>query len=362
MINYQNYTREIKQSINRVIKSKNFILDKEVQRLEKDLSSYFGIKYAIGINAGTDGLIYGLKALEIKVGDEVICPVFTFVGTAEAIVWTGARPVFADINPQTFNISIDSLKKLVTRRTKAIIPVHLYGQSAEMGEILKLAHCHKLKVIEDTAQAFGAEYKGKKVGTIGNLGCLSFFPSKILGAFGDGGMVLTNNSKLAKTIKMMRVNGAKRLYYDHQIIGGSSRLDEIQAAILQIKFKYLKQNIEHRQKIANQYNKILKGIDDLILPFVSRNNYHVYNYYTIKTPFRDRLKDFLTINEIKTSIFYPKPLHLLHAFKFLNYKSGDFPEAEKSSKEILSLPINEFLSLEKARFISNLIKSFFKKK
>jgi len=219
-------------------------------------------------------------------------------------------------------------------------------------------------VIEDAAQAFGAEYHNKKAGTIGHLGCLSFFPSKILGAFGDGGMVLTNNSKLAKIIKMMRIDGAseiKKIYYDHRIIGGSSRLDEIQATILRVQFKYIKQNLEHRQKITKEYNKTLKGIGDLILPFVVQGNKHVYNFYVIKTNFRDKLKIFLTAYNIQTSILYPKPLHLFSAFGFLGYKKGDFSEAEKAAKKVLALPNNPFLPLKKVREIANLIKIFFDK-
>jgi len=364
MINYQKYINEVKKRVNGVIEGGSFILGREVQKLEKKIARYLGVKHAIGVNSGTDALIYSLKSLGINSGDEIICPVFTFAATAEAIIWAGGQPVFADINPKTLNIDADSIKKLITRKTKAIIPVHLYGQSVDMEKILKIAEAHKLKVIEDAAQAFGAEYHNKKAGTIGHLGCLSFFPSKILGAFGDGGMVLTNNSKLAKIIKMMRIDGAseiKKIYYDHRIIGGSSRLDEIQATILRVQFKYIKQNLEHRQKITKEYNKTLKGIGDLILPFVVQGNKHVYNFYVIKTNFRDKLKIFLTAYNIQTSILYPKPLHLFSAFGFLGYKKGDFSEAEKAAKKVLALPNNPFLPLKKVREIANLIKIFFDK-
>jgi len=364
MINYQRYINEIKGRIDKVIESKSLILGPEVCKLEQEISQYIGVKYAIGVNSGTDALIYSLKSLGIGSGDEVICPVFTFISTAEAIIWSGAYPIFVDVEPKTLNINPDAVQKLITKKTKAIIPVHLYGQSVNMKKILKIARTYKLKIIEDVAQAFGAEHKNKKIGSVGDLGCLSFFPSKILGAFGDGGMILTNNFRLNRIIKMMRIDGAseiKKIYYDHKIIGGSSRLDEIQATTLRVQFKYIKQNLEHRKKIAREYNKILNGIGDLILPIVIQGNKHVYNFYVIRTNFRDKLKNFLTIHKIKTSIIYPKPLHLFSAFKFLNYKKEDFPEAEKAAKKVLSLPINQFLPLEKVREIANLIKEFFNK-
>ena len=364
MINYQKYINEIKEQFNKVIESKSLILGPEVEELEKEIAQYFGVKYAIGVNSGTDALIYSLKSLGINSGDEIICPVFTFISTAEAIIWSGARPIFADINHQTLNINPDVIKRLITKKTKAIIPVHLYGQSADMRRILRIAQTYKLKVVEDAAQAFGAKHYNKKVGSIGNLGCLSFFPSKILGGFGDGGMILTNNSKLTKRVKMMRIDGAseiKNIYYDHRIIGGSSRLDEIQATALRVQFKYIKQNLKHRQRIAKEYNETLKGIGDLILPFVIQGNKHVYNFYVIRTNFRDKLKNFLTGYNIKTSILYPKPLHLFSAFRSLGYKKGDFSEAEKAAKEVLSLPINPFLPFKKAKKIANLIKIFFDK-
>jgi len=364
MINYQKYINEIKERVNKTIGSGSLILGPEVLELEKEIAQYFGVKYAIGVNSGTDALIYSLKSLGINSSDEVICPVFTFISTAEAIIWSGAHPVFTDIEPKTLNINPDAIKRLITKKTKAIIPVHLYGQSAGMGKILRIARTYKLKIIEDTAQAFGAEYKNKKVGSIGNLGCLSFFPSKILGGFGDGGMILTNNSVLAKKVKMMRIDGAseiKKLYYDHRIIGGSSRLDEIQATALKVQFKYIEQNLEHRQRIAREYNEMLKGIGDLILPSVVQWNKHVYNFYVIRTNFRNKLKNFLTAHNIKTSILYPKPLHLFSAFGYLDHKKGDFPKAEKAAKEVLSLPINPFLPLKKVKEIANLIKIFFDK-
>jgi len=362
MINYQKYIKEVKNQINKVIEGESLILGPEVCKLEEEIARYFGIKYAIGVNSGTDALIYSLKSLGINPGDEVICPVFTFIATAEAIIWSGARPVFVDVEPRTLNIDPNSIEKSITCRTKVIIPVHLYGQSVDMGRILRITRIYKLKVIEDVAQAFGAKYYNKKVGSMGNSGCLSFFPSKILGGFGDGGMILTNNSKLAKRVKMMRINGAseiKKIYYDHRIIGGSSRLDEIQATALRVQFKYIKQNLEYRQRIAKEYNKILKGTGDLILPLAIQGNKHAYNFYVIRTNFRDKLKEFLAVHNIKTFALYPKPLHLFSVFKFLGYKKGDFPEAEKAANQVLALPINQFLPLTKVREIVNLIKIFF---
>ncbi len=364
MISYNKYIKEIKKNITRVVDNKNFILGPEVCGFEKEVAQYIGVKYAIGVNSCTDALIYSLKSLGIGNGDEVICPVFTFVGTAEAIVWAGAKPVFSDVEPETFNIDINHIEKLITSKTKAIIPVHIYGQPANMKEIKKIAKKHKLKIIEDNAQAFGGKYFGKKTGSFGDMGCLSFFPSKILGAFGDGGMVLTNNLKLAKNIKMMRIDGAtdvKKIYREHKIIGGSSRLHEIQASVLRTKFKYLKDNLDNRQKIANFYNNKLKDLGDLVLPIVLKNNYHVYNSYVIKTDFRDKLKLFLAKKGVETKIIYPKPLHILESFRFLNYKSDDFPMAKKVSNQVLALPIDEFLSIKKVKNITNLIKEFFTK-
>lgn len=362
MINYQQYINEVKKQLSETIESKSFILGPEVWKLEREISQYFGVKHTIGVNSGTDALTYSLKSLRIGAGDEVICPVFTFIATAEAIIWSGARPVFADIDSQTLNISPASIEKLVNPRTKAIIPVHLYGQPADMGEIVKIAQRRKLKIIEDVAQAFGAEYKGRKAGTIGKIGCLSFFPTKILGAFGDGGMILTNDPRLAKTVRMMRIHGApdtKEIHYDHRLIGSSSRLDEIQAAILRVQFRYLNQNLRHRQKVARQYNQLLDGIGDLTLPIVYQGNYCVYNFYVIRTTFRNQLKEFLADRDIKTSILYPKPLHLFSAFKYFGYKNGDFPQAEKASREVLALPIDQFLSLRKVKEVADLIKEFF---
>lgn len=362
MVNYQNQIKEIEKNISRVIKGGCFILGPEVHTLEQKIAKYIGAKYAVGVNSCTDALIYSLKSLGIKSGDEVLCPVLTFVGTAESIILANARPIFVDIDPRTYNINPDCLEKLITKRTKAIIPVHLFGQSANMKKIMRITKKYNLKVVEDNAQSFGAEHVGRKTGNLGHLGCLSFYPSKILGAFGDGGMVLTNNFKLFNTVRMLRNNGLTKygeIYYNHRIAGGVSRLHEIQAAVLQTKFKYLKENLNHRQRIANIYNILLEGIGDLILPFSDDGNSHIYSSYIIRTSFRDKLKNFLSVNGFETTILYPRPLHFFKAFKFLKYKSGDFPEAEKAAKEVLGLPINEFLSIKEIKNIVNLIKKCF---
>jgi len=361
-MNYSKYINEVKNRVEIAIKNGQKILGPELHNFEREIADYYNVKYAIGVNSCTDALIYALKTLEVSNGDEVICPVFTFVATAEVIIWAGGRPVFVDIEPESLNIKPDFIRKSITEKTKVIIPVHLYGQSANMKEISKIARDYKLKIVEDAAQSFGSEYYGKKVGTMGHLGCLSFFPSKILSAFGDGGMILTNNLRLAKQLTRMRIHGAdnvSKMYHEHRIIGGASRLHELQASILRVGFEYLGENLKHRRKIAEKYNTRLRGVGDLVLPTETKNIRHVYNSYIIRTSFRDQLKSFLEKNGIKTNIFYPKPLHLLSAFRFLGYKAGDFPNAENAAKQVLALPINQFLSLTKAMKVIKITRKFF---
>lgn len=362
MLNYEQFIKEIEDKISQVIKSNSFILGTEVQRFEKKIANFFNTKHAIGVNSGTAALIHALKPLELKANDEVICPAFSFIATAEVIIRSGARPIFADINPKNFNIDPYSLKKQISKNTKAIIPVHLFGQMANISEINKIAQIQNIKIIEDAAQSFGALYDGKKAGTLGYAACLSFFPTKILGAFGDGGMIITNNDSLAKTARMMRAHGINKrqdLYYDHKIIGSASRLDEIQAAILLVKLKYINENLKHRCNIAKLYNNMLQNVGDIILPHIDKNAKHVFEAYVIKTQYQKELKNFLAENGFETYIHYPIPLHYFKVFKYLGYNKGDFPIAEQTAKQVLSLPINEFLSLDKIIEISKLIKKFF---
>lgn len=357
---YQSIKKEINQAIQRVLNSGSFILGKEVEDFERELANYCGVKYAIGVNSGTDALLLSLMALEIGPGDEVITTPFTFIATAEVIALRGAKPIFVDINPKTFNIDENKIESVITSRTKAIIPVHLFGQPLEMDKIMKIAKKYNLYVIEDCAQAIGAQYQGKMVGNFGDFGCLSFFPSKNLGAYGDGGAVLTNNKRLAEKIKMLRVHGSKKKYY-HDLIGINSRLDALQAAILKVKLKYLNFWIKSRQKKAKIYNQGFAHIKEIVIPSVAKNCQHVYHQYTLRVKNRNKLIKYLKQNSVPSIVYYPVPLHLQPVFKYLGYKKGDLPEAEKASKEVLSLPIYPELSRKEQNFIIRKIREFYEK-
>jgi len=366
-LQYKKIKKKIDTAIFETIKNGNFILGKNVKKLEEKIAKLVGTKYAVGVNSGTDALFLSLKALGIGPKDEVITTPFTFIATAEVIANLGAKPVFIDINPETFNINPFKIEEyLKTKKhklkTKAIIPVHLFGQMAEMDEIMRIAKKYKLFVIEDAAQAIGAKQKinGKweMAGSIGHLGCFSFFPTKNLGGFGDGGIITTNDKKLAEKIRLLRNHGATKKYY-HKFLGDSSRLDELQAAILLAKLPYLKNWNKKRQKIAQFYNKNLKNVGDLIIPAVFKNNFHVYHQYTLRSKYRDELKKYLEKNKIPTAIHYPLPLHLQPLFKNLGYKKGVLKEAERASKEVLSLPIYPELTLKNQRLIVEKIKNFF---
>ncbi len=357
---YKSIKKEINQTIQRVLNSSSFILGKEVEEFEKELANYCGVKYAIGVNSGTDALLLSLMALDIGPNDEVITTPFTFIATAEVVALRGAKPVFVDINQKTFNIDPTKIETAITYKTKAIIPVHLYGQPSEMDKIMEIAKKYKLFVIEDCAQAIGAKYKNKMVGSFGDVGCLSFFPSKNLGAFGDGGAVLTNNKQLAEKIKMLHVHGSKKKYY-HDFIGVNSRLDAFQAAILKVKLKYLKKWIFLRQQIAQCYTSQLNGLTNIIPPFVAKKCQHVYHQYTIRIKNRNKLQQYLNEQGVPSVVYYPIPLHLQPVFKYLGYKKGDFPEAEKAAEEVLSLPIYPELPKRKQDFIIKKIKCFCEK-
>jgi hypothetical protein len=360
---YKTIKKEVNLAIKRVLERAEFIGGKEVESLEKEIAQFCRTKYAIGVNSCTDGLFLSLKALGIGPGDEVITTPFTFVATAEVIVNCGAKPVFVDIEPRTFNIDVSKIEKAITSRTKAIIPVHLFGQMAEMDEIMKIAKKYKLFVIEDAAQAVGAEYKGKKAGAIGEIGCFSFFPSKNLGAYGDGGMVITNNKNLADEIRLLRNHGSsKKEKYLNLISGTNSRLDVIQAAILRVKLKHLNRWNKKRNEIAKYYTQSLKGMRNIAPPSIGPARTHVFHQYTIRTTCRDQLRKYLKKNGIPTMIYYPMPLHLQPAFKYLGYKKRDFPQAEKAAKEVLSLPIYPELKKRDQDFVIQRIKEFYEKK
>jgi len=367
---YKSIKEAIDTAVKRVLESAVFIGGKEVEKFEKEMADFCGTKHAIGLNSGTDALFLSLKALNIGPGDEVITTPFTFIATAGVIANCGAKPVFADINPETFNIDPSKIEEKITEKTKAIIPVHLFGQMADMDEIMAIAKKHNLFVIEDAAQAIGAEYGSagspqakRKAGTIGDLGCFSFFPSKNLGAFGDGGMVATNNEELANKIRLLKNHGSSpKEKYLNLIVGTNSRLDAIQAAILRVKLKYLSKWSKERAEKASYYNGKLKGVGDIITPVTAADRNHIFHQYTIRTGSRDELQKYLKEKEIPTMIYYPLPLHLQPAFEYLNYKSGDFPESEKAAKEVLSLPIYPEIEREQQDVVVQKIKEFYAKK
>jgi dTDP-4-amino-4,6-dideoxygalactose transaminase len=339
---YLSIKGEIDQAINKVIQSSQFVLGSEVDAFEKEIASYLGAGHAVGVASGTDALQLALLACGIKPGDEVITTPFTFIATAEAVAKCGARPVFVDIDPKTCNVKPSKIEAKITKKTMAILPVHLYGQPVDMDPILELGRKHNLKVIEDCAQALGAKYKGKKVGSFGDAGCLSFFPSKVLGAYGDGGMVVTNNPEIAERVAMLRNHGCKVKYY-HLMPGFNSRLDELQAAILRVKLRRLDEWIELRRQKASIYSKLFDQIEGVKPPYVGPDNYHAFNYYTVrveKNKFnRDKLREYLNKKGIATAIYYPLSLHLQEIYKPLGYKPGDLPESEKAQEEVLSLPM-----------------------
>ena len=342
---YKSIKKEVDAAIKKVVDSQHFILGPEVEMFEKEVAAYCGTKYAAGVASGTDALILSLKALGIGKGDEVITTPFTFFATAESISIVGARPVFVDVDPKTYCIDPALIEDKITKNTKAIIPVHLFGQCADMDRILEVAKVNNLKVIEDTAQAMGAAYKGKKAGSMGDTGALSFFPSKNLGAFGDGGMVITNNKEIADRIKMLRVHGST-VRYIHSAIGTNSRLDALQAAILRVKLKYLDKWLDARRKIAKDYNDHLKNIDTLITPYTPPYNTHTYHLYILRVrPSPEKLSKYLNDAGIEARTYYPVPLHLQECYKGLGYKKGDLKESESASPQTLAIPL--FPELEK---------------
>jgi len=353
---YKSIKAEIDEALQRVVSSGRFILGEEVERFEEEMASYIGTKYAVGCASGTDALQLALMAYGIGPGDEVITTPFTFVATAEVIVLLGAKPVYVDIDPKTYLIDPNRIEAAITDKTRAIIPVHLYGQCADMDAINQIARKHDLKVIEDSAQAIGALYKGRKACAMGDVGCLSFFPAKNLGAYGDGGMVLTNDEDLAAKIKMLRVHGSKGKY-NHVLLGVNSRLDAIQAAILRVKLKYIDQWNRARREKAALYTRLLKDTE-VITPYTEAYNEHIYHQYSIRVKNRDGLRKYLTEKGIATAIHYPIPLHLQPAFASLGYKKGDFPIAEEVSSQVLSLPMYPELPEEHINYVATEIKSF----
>jgi len=358
---YNTIREEVDAAIQRVLQDGQFILGPEVRVFEEEVAAYCGTEYAVGVASGTDALRLALLACGIQPGDEVITTPFTFVATAETITQCGATPVFVDINPGSYNIDPDKIEQKITPGTRAILPVHLYGQAADMDSILELARKYNLKVIEDCARALGTEYKGRRVGSIGNAGCLSFFPTKTLGAYGDGGMVITNETRIAETVHLLRAHGANTSYY-YLLPGFNSRLDTLQAAILNVKLKRLDSWNELRRNNAAFYNQLLSGIDSIEPPSVEEFSQPSFNYYTIRLKdsrvSRNKLREHLESRGIQTSVYYPLSLHLQEAYSALGYKPGDFPESEQAQEQVLSLPMYPELSEGQIREVVEGIKEF----
>lgn len=358
---YNSIKEEIDAAISKVIERADFILGAELEALEEELAKYLGVKYSVGVASGTEALELALLACGVGPGDEVITTPFTFIATAEAIVKCGATPVFSDIDPRTFNLDPAQIEAKITDKTKAILPVHLYGQPADMEPILKLSKQYNLKVIEDCAQSLGAEYGGRKVGSLGDAGCFSFFPSKILGAYGDGGMVATNSAEVAEKVRMLRNHGSRERYY-HLIHGYNSRLDNLQAAVLRVKLKYVDSWIQKRQQAAEAYARHLENAEEVALPLTAPDRTHVYNYYTIRLKSspekRDKLREYLTRRGIATSVYYPLSLHLQEVYRYLGYEKGDFPASERAQEEVLSLPIYPELTEEQISVVALAVKEF----
>jgi UDP-2-acetamido-2-deoxy-ribo-hexuluronate aminotransferase len=343
---------EIKAALKEILDSGRFILGKNVGSLESEISSYLGAKHAVGLASGTDALYLSLRALDIQQGDEVITTPFSFIATAEAITYVGAKPVFVDIDKDTLNMDIERIEEKITPNTRAIIIVHLFGLPADMNELMALAKKYNLKVIEDCAQAYGAKYRDSYVGSMGDCGCFSFYPSKNLGAYGDGGMLTTNSPEINEKVRVLRNHGTVGAY-EHDFIGYNSRLDEIQAAILRIKQKHIDEYNEKRRHIARLYSSLLRDVVEC--PATKDDRTHVYHQYTIRSSERDRIAQALKENSVSSVIYYPRPMHFQVAFKFLGHKEGDFPESEAAAKEVISIPIYPELSPETAEFIAQII-------
>jgi len=357
---YAGIRQEVLEAVTRVLESQHFILGPEVEALEKEISVMTGCSYAIGCASGSDALILALLALEIGRGDEVITTPFTFVASAGSIARVGAKPVFVDIDPGTFNLSTRAIAKAITSRTKAIMPVHLFGLCAEMDAIDEIAREHRIAVIEDAAQAIGARYQGRAAGCMGVMGCFSFFPSKNRGGAGDGGLITTNNATLADRLRLLRVHGARRKY-EYEMLGMNSRLDALQAAILRVKLQHLEQWAAGRRKNAERYRDVFREfrLEATIRPPATPRGFtHVYNQFTIRVRERDALREHLLNRGIPTEIYYPRPLHLQKAFAYLGHKPGDFPESEAAGLEVLSLPIYPELTDEQQRLVVAAIADF----
>lgn len=353
---YKKLRKDVLKAVDKVFSSGQLILGEEVRNFEKAFSQYCGAGFGVGVNSGTDALMIGLKALGIGPKDEVITVSNTAVPTIAAIRVTGATPVFVDIAPDTYLMNVNQVEEKITRKTRCILPVHLYGHPVDMAPLMKIAHRHNLKVMEDCAQSHGVKYNNRMTGTVGDIGAFSFYPTKLLGTYGDGGIIVTNNRPLADRARMIRMYGMKGAYYS-EMEGVNSRLDELHAAILSIKLKYLNSDIKKRNKIARYYISNLKNLD-IVLPQVKKGCSHSYYLFVIRLKKRDELLNYLRNKGIETRIHFPTPIHLMRGYKFLGYKKGDLPETERFSSEILSLPMHAYLEERELEKIVKSIKAF----
>jgi dTDP-4-amino-4,6-dideoxygalactose transaminase len=350
---YHSIKDEMDQAVLAVLEAGQFVLGPNVKALEQEMAAYLGVKNAVGVASGTDALIIALRAVDVGEGDEVIVPAYSFFATAGAVLSVGARPVFVDVDPQTYLLAVDQLEAAVTPASKAIIPVHLYGQPADMDEIMAVAEKFSLKVIEDNAQAIGARYKGKRTASIGDVGCLSFFPSKNLGGYGDGGMLTTNNDTTAEMARMLRAHGWKKKYFP-EMLGYNSRLDEMQAAVLRVKLKHVDAWNQSRYEHAQEYSHRLSGLG-LRVPVESPERTHVYHLYMVAFDDRDAVQKHLKEAEIASAIYYPQPLHLAEPCRALGYQAGQFPVSERASTELLALPIYPELGQEQIEAVCRVL-------
>ncbi len=363
---YRRVKGEVMKEVKAVCDSQHYVLGKNVAGLEQEIADYCGVKHAVGVASGTDALKLAIKAAGVEAGDRVITTPFTFFASAGAIAIFGAVPVFVDIDPATFNMDpacLEAALKKSSRRVKAVMPVHLYGQCAEMDEIDRISHRYGLQVIEDAAQSIGASYKGRMAGSLGDMGCFSFYPTKNLGCFGDGGMVTTPSARLAQRLRMLRGHGSRKRYY-HEFVGTNSRLDELQAAILRVKLKYLEEWTEARIKNAHRYDALFAraGIKEVIVPVVAPGNRMVYNQYVIRAKKRNALREHLRAAGIGSEVYYPLCLHQQKCFKNLGYRTGSFPVSEKAAKEVLALPIYPELKAAEQKYVVDTIGAFYARK
>jgi dTDP-4-amino-4,6-dideoxygalactose transaminase len=358
---FQTIRGEVMAAVERVFESQHFILGPEVESFERDAAEYCRIKHAIGCGSGSDALLLALTALGVGPGDEVVTASFSFFATAGSIARLGARPVFVDISPDDFNLDPNLIERAITPRAKAVLPVHLFGQCAEMDAIREVADRHNLPVIEDAAQAIGAGYCERRAGAMGAVGCFSFFPSKNLGGAGEGGLMTTDDDDLAEKLRLLRVHGMRPKYY-HKVVGVNSRLDALQAAVLGVKLKYLDRWSDARRRNAEHYDKLFAeaGVEEVTTPVVRPNRRHIFNQYTIRCSRRDELMDFLKRQGVGSEIYYPAPLHLQECFAHLGYKPGDLPATELASRECLSLPIYPELTEEMRRYVVEKIAEFYR--